>query len=105
MLFWLTLTLAVVVTLGSAVYATSKGLEAFRAVKQLGQAVDGGIERIATSSASIERQLALAAENGGRLDASLGRVRTSRARLNVLTSAIADVRAAADRLTDVVPRK
>jgi hypothetical protein len=39
------------------------------------------------------------------LEASLTRLRVSRARLNVLTSALADVRAAVGRVTAVVPRK
>jgi hypothetical protein len=102
---WLSLTVAVVVTIGSAVYATSKGLDAFRALKHLGRATGDGLERIAESSAGIERHLSLASESGERLEASLERLRSSRARLNVLSSAIADVRAAVGRVTGVVPRK
>jgi hypothetical protein len=102
---WLSLTVAVAVTIGSAVYATSKGLEAFRTLKHLGRATAEGLERIAESSAGIERHLSLASESGERLEASLERLRSSRARLNVLSSAIADVRAAVGRVTGVVPRK
>ena len=104
-LFWLSLAVAAAVTIGSAVYATSKGLAAFRALKHLGRATGEGVERIAESTAGIERHLLLASQSGERLEASLERLRSSRARLNVLNSAIADVRAAVGRVTGVVPRK
>lgn len=104
-LFWLSLAVALALTIGSTVYATLKGLQAFRAVKRLSRTVGEEVERILESSAGIERQLALAAAGGERLEASLARLRTSRARLNVLTSALGDVRASLDRVTGVVPRK
>ena len=103
--FWLALTIALVLTVASAIFVTLRGLEAFRAFKQLGRNVGGELDRIATASGEIERHLALAAESGTQLDASLERLRASRARLNVLTSALADVRAAVGRLTAVYPRK
>src|SRR5688572_1015355 len=104
-LFWLSLALALVVVIASTVYATSRGLQAFRAFKQIGRTVGTEVERISAASGAIERHLALAAESGERLDASLTRLRASRARLNVLTAALADVRASVERVTDVVPRK
>ena len=102
---WLALLIAVVLTVASAIYLTLKGLEAFRAFKRLGRNVGGEIDRIVTATDQIERHLALAAESGTRLDASLTRLRASKAQLNVLTSAIADVRAAVGRVTGIVPRK
>lgn len=104
-IFWLALIIALVLAVASAIYVTLRGLEAFRAVKRLGRTVTGELDRIATASGEIERHLALAAESGTRLDASLTRLRSSRARLNVLTSALEDVRAAVGRITAVVPRK
>src|SRR5215211_2689096 len=104
-LFWLSLAFAVVVTVASCVSATLRGLELFRAFRQLSRTVGAGLERISESSAGIERQLALAAESGERLQASLARLSASRAELNVLTSAIADVRATVGRVRAVVPRK
>ena len=103
--FWLALITAVVLTVASAIVATLKGLEAFRVFKRFGRNVDTELDRITVASGEIERHLALAAESGEQLQASLGRLRSSRARLNVLTSAIADVRAAVARVTGVVPRK
>jgi hypothetical protein len=104
-LFWLSLVLAVAVVIGSTVYATLKGIEAFRAFKELGRKTGPELERISESSAAIEGHLLLATESGTQLDASLARLRTSRARLNVLTAAIADVRASLDRVTSFIPRK
>lgn len=104
-IFWLALIIALVLTVASAIYVTLQGLEAFRAFKRLSRAIGGGLDRIATASGEIERHLALAAESGTQLEAALARLRSSRARLNVLTSALADVRAAVGRVTAVVPRK
>lgn len=105
MLIWLALAVAVGSVVGSLLYGTLRGLEAFRAVKRLSRSIGGELDRIAQATDGIERHLALAAESGTRLDTSLGRLRRSRARLNVLTSALADVRAALGRVTAVYPRK
>ncbi len=102
---WLALIIGLFLTIASAIYLTLRGLEAFRAFKRFSRTSGGELERIAAVSGQIERHLALAAESGTRLEASLARLRSSRARLNVLTSAIADVRAAVGRVTGVVPRK
>ena len=104
-LYWLALAVAVAVLVVSAVYATRKGLAFYRAFKALGGTVTSEIERIEQTSGQIERHLALAAESGTRLDAQLAQLRSSRARLNVLTSAIEDVKASWGRLTAVYPRK
>ena len=104
-MFWLALIIALVLTVASAVFVTLRGLEAFRAFKQLGRTVTGELDRISVATGEIERHLALAAESGTQLETSLARLRASRARLNVLTSAIADVRAAVGRVTGLVPRK
>lgn len=104
-IFWVALIVALVLTVASAIYLTLQGLEAFRAFKRLGRDVGSELDRITTASGEIERHLALATESGTQLEASLARLRSSRARLNVLTSALADVRAAVGRVTGVVPRK
>jgi hypothetical protein len=104
-LFWLALAAAVIVTLASAVYLTLKGIEVFRAVKQLASRAGDEVDRISATSAEIERRLELASGGTPRLEASLARLRRSRAELNVLTSALADARAALDRVTAVVPRR
>lgn len=104
-IFWIALITALVLTVASAIYVTQQGLEAFRGFKRLGLRVGGELDRITTASGEIERHLTLAAESGTQLEASLARLRSSRARLNVLTSALAEVRAAVARVTGVLPRK
>ena len=104
-LFWLSLAIAAVVIAVSAVYSTRKGLEAFRGFKRLGNAVSSEVERIEQVSGEIERHLNLATESGSRLEAKLAQLRRSRARLNVLRSAIDEVRASLGRVTAVYPRK
>lgn len=104
-IFWLALIIALVLTVASAIFLTLRGLEAFRAFKQLGRRVGGELDRISEATGEIERHLARATAGGARLEASLARLRSSRAQLNVLTAAIADVRAAVGRVTGVVPRK
>jgi hypothetical protein len=104
-LFWLALAIAIVSIVASSIYVTRKGLEAFRGVKRLGGAVTGELERIERTSGEIERHLALATESGAKLEAELEQLRRSRTRLNVLTSALDDVRASVGRLTAVYPRK
>ena len=105
MLLWLALAIAVGSVVGSLLYGTLRGLEAFRAFKRLSRSIGGEVDRIAEAAGGIERHLALASESGSRLDASLARLRGSRARLNVLTSALDDVRASVGRVTSVYPRK
>jgi hypothetical protein len=104
-LFWLALAVATVSVVASAIYLTLKGLEAFRAFKGLGRSVTSGLERIERATGEIERHLALAGESGARLESELAQLRRSRASLNVLRSAIADVRASVGRITSVYPRK
>ena len=104
-IYWLALAVALVVVIASAIVTTRKGLETFRAFKTLGSTVTSEVERIERVSGEIERHLTLAAESASRLDAELEQLRRSRARLNVLTSAIDEVRASLDRVTAVYPRK
>jgi cell shape-determining protein MreC len=104
-LFWLALAVAIVAVVASSIYLTRKGLEAFRGAKRLGGTVTSELERIERTSGEIERHLALAAESGAKLEAELAQLRRSRARLNVLTSALDDVRASVGRVTAVYPRK
>ena len=103
-LFWLSLAFLVLVTIASSVFLTLRVLDAFRAFKHLGNLLEDGLSAVAQSSSEIERHLERATASGSELDASLGRLRRSRAVFAVLTSAIADVRASAGRITAFVPR-
>lgn len=102
---WLALAVAAASVIASAIYLTLKGLEAFRAFKRLTRSVSGELERIEQASAAIEQHLALATESGSRLETELAQLRRSRARLNVLTSALADVRSSVGRIAAVYPRR
>ena len=103
--FWLALAVAVVLTTASLIYVTLNALEAFRTFKSVGRNLNAGLDRVTATTAQIERHLELAAESGSQLEVSLARLRTSRAQLNVLTSAVAEVRESIDRVTAFVPRK
>jgi hypothetical protein len=103
--FWLALAVAVVLTIASLIYVTLNALELFRAFKTLGRSVGRELDRVSATTAQIERHLQLAAESGSHLKESLTRLRTSRSQLNVLTAALADVRASVDRVTAFVPRR
>jgi hypothetical protein len=104
-MIWLALIAALLLVIASSIYLTLRGLEAFRAFKALGRTVGAELDRIGAASGEIERQLALAAEGGTRLEASLARLGSSRARLNVLTSALDDVKASFGRFGSLYPRK
>jgi hypothetical protein len=102
---WLALTVSLVLVIGSAVYLTRHGLAAFRALKALGGGVEQELNRIDVATREIELHLNAAADSGTKLNESLQRLQASRARLNVLLAAIAEVRAAVARVTGVVPGK
>ena len=103
--FWLAFAVAVVLTIASLIYVTLNALEAFRAFKKVGRNVGDALDRVTATTAQIERHLELAAESGSQLEASLARLRTSRAQLTVLTSAQSDVRESINRVTAFVPRR
>lgn len=105
MLFWLTLGFAILVTVGSILYATLKGLELFRTGKGFLRATEEDLDRVSRATGEIELHLQAAATSGTALSASVARLHASRARLAVLTSALSDVRASVGRITGVVPRK
>jgi len=105
MLFWLSLAFLILAVVGSIAYAALKGLATYRDTKRVLGTSSAELDRITRATAEIELHLQAAATSGTRLDASLTRLSASRARLNVLTSAIADVRAAFTRATSLVPRK
>jgi hypothetical protein len=101
-LFWLALAVFILAPAAALVFAVRRGLETWRAVKQLGRGAGEELDRISRASAEIELHLQAAARSGEKLDASLTRLSSSRRRLSVLTDAFADARAS---LTGAYPRK
>jgi hypothetical protein len=104
-LVWLALAVGVALTIASLIYLTLKAIETFRTFKQFARSTGPELQRIEAATSQIERHLALAAASGTRLEASLGRLQQSRAQLTVLTTALADTRAAVNRITGIVPHK
>ena len=104
-LFWLSLAGAIVVVVVATTMAVLRGIELFRAFRSLGRETGPALAAIERSTGEIEGHLTAAARSGEALDASLRRLRRSRAELNVLLSALADARAAAGRLTAFWPAK
>lgn len=86
-------------------YATARGLRAFRAAKRLARETGETVSDIGRSAAEIESRLADGAGRGDELAAALARLQASRAQLDVLLAALADVREAIGRVTVLVPRK
>ena len=103
-LFWLALAVATLVSLAALMIAVRRGLALFRDFKRLSREIGDELDGIARATGEIELHLQAAATSGTALDASLTRLRASRAELAVSTAAIADVRASLDRLTSFVPR-
>jgi hypothetical protein len=104
-LFWLTLIASAVAVIASLVFTTRRGLQLFRDTKHLSAAAGEALDRVSRSSEQTERHLTLAAESGTRLDASLERLRVSRARLDVQQAALDDARSFLSRITGLAPRK
>jgi hypothetical protein len=105
MLFWLALAFALLATVASIAFAVIKGLELFRASKRLLRDTGEQLAGIERSTGQIESHLRAASTSGTALSSSLTRLGASRARLAVLTTAVADVRASVGRITGFVPRK
>jgi hypothetical protein len=71
----------------------------------VGGELTAGIDRVSRDADEMATKLEGLADGTTRLQAAMERLQVSRARLNVLLEAIAQVRAAVGRITDVVPRK
>jgi hypothetical protein len=74
-------------------------------VKTVGGELTAGVDRVLADAEQVATKLEGLAQGSARLQAALERLRVSRARLNVLLEAVAQVRAAVGRITGIVPRK
>jgi hypothetical protein len=104
-LVWPALAIDVVAVVGGIVFAGLRGLSTYRLSRSAGGELTAGIERVARDADEMAPKLEALADGTGRLDEALTRLHASRARLNVLLAAIAQVRAGIARVTGVVPRK
>ena len=102
---WLFFGVSIFAAGGATVYATARGLGAFRTVKRLARETGEAVSDVGRSAAEIESRLARGAGRSDELTAALARLRASRAQLDVLLAALVDVREAIGRVTVLVPRK
>ena len=102
---WLALAVSVVPVVAATTLTTLRGIELFRTFRALGQGVGSEVSSIERKAGLIEGHLTAASRSGDALSAAAARLAVSRARLNVLLSALADARAAVGGLTGLVPRK
>jgi hypothetical protein len=102
---WIALAIGLLAFAGGAAVATRRGLDAYRTLKTTGRELTDGVDRVSRDADALAAKLERLADGTGRLEHALTRLRESRARLNVLLHAIAEVRAAFGRITGVVPRK
>ena len=97
-LVWLALAVSVAAVVAASIQTTLRGLELFRAFGALGSTVGNELASIERKSGTIERRLGESGRSGDALSVATARLAVSRARLNVLLSALADVRASLRRL-------
>lgn len=101
---WLSLGISLAAVAGAVAFAVVRGLAAWRGFRELTRVAADASVRL-TESAEAASAKAAALGDGGRLGDALERLSRSRARLAVLTAALADVRAGIARATWAVPRK
>jgi hypothetical protein len=104
-LVWVGLAVLALASLGGIAFAAVRGLAAYRTLRATGGELTAGVDRVTRDADEIATKLEGLADGTTRLEAALERLRISRARLNVLLQAIAEVRAGIGRITGVVPRK
>lgn len=102
---WVSLALAALVAGAATVFATVRGLGAFRAAKRLARETGDAVSAIERSAGEIESRLGAGGGSSEELAAALARLRASRARLGVLLDALGDVRGSLSRVTAFMPRK
>jgi hypothetical protein len=102
---WLALAVSLVAVAVALVMTTRRGIVLYRDFKQLGTVMGDELASIERSAGDIEGHLAAATASGEALTMATARLADSRARLNVLLAAIADVRETVSRVTAFVPRK
>jgi hypothetical protein len=102
---WIALAIFVVATVGGIAFAALRGLRAYRTLRTVGGELTAGVDRVSRDADEVATKLEGLADGTGRLEAALARLSASRARLNVLLQAIAEVRAGIGRITGIVPRK
>jgi len=104
-LVWIALVLSLAAVAATTIDTTMKGVRVFRDSRRLGRLTGAELERIEAATGHIERHLLAAERSSEALQASIARLSRSRAQLNVLLEAIAEVRASIERVTVFIPSK
>lgn len=102
---WLALVVFGVVVGATTLFALSRGLAAWRAVRGLRRRVFDGLGDVSRRVTGVERRLATAGETAVRLDRARGELQESLATAAVLSAAFGEARAVVGRVTGLVPRK
>jgi hypothetical protein len=102
---WLALAVSLVAVVVAAIMTTRRGIAFYRDFMRLGTVASDELESIERRAGDIEGHLAAATASGEALSVAGARLAESRARLNVLLAAFADVRASVSRVTAFLPRK
>ena len=100
---WPALAVAVAVPLGTALYAASSGLRAWRSFKRLRHKVFDGLADVTRRAAQAERHLAEAGESAARLERANARLQQSFADARVLSAAFGEFRSTLARVTGLMP--
>jgi hypothetical protein len=104
-LVWVTLGVFVLLVLGSAVFATVRGLEAWRTFRHFRRRVPDGLDDMTRRIARIESRLSNANASAARLARAQAELGESIATARVLSGAMAEVRTAVGRVTGFIPSK
>ena len=101
---WAALVLGTVAGIAAFALLVVRSREAWRAFKQTRGAVVGGLDAFAAQAEAVADKLATAGDTA-ELQQSVGRLRVSLARLDVLRAALDEVDGTAGRATAYLPHK
>ncbi len=103
--FWIGLAVLLAATIGGAAFAGVRVFETRKSVKNLQTALRPELERIAGAQARSASELEAAAKAFERLEQSLRRLRTARARVRLLRNVLGEIESLAERVRSFVPDK
>ncbi|MGA9761098.1 MAG: hypothetical protein WBQ14_01580 [Gaiellaceae bacterium] len=103
--FWVALAILVVALVAGAVFVLVRALQAKRALKSLKDALAVELRRIARAGERTNQELEAARKAFERLEVSLRRLATARARVRLIKEVIAEAEAVATRARAFIPSK
>jgi hypothetical protein len=103
---WLiALIFSALVVIAALVHLVRRGLQLYRAARDSGTALGDGVTRVSESAEQTALKAERVSEDSERMAAAVERLSRSRAQLDVLLTAIREVRDSLGRVTALVPRK